>query len=82
MIKIFAYEEGKVGCHCERCEQTFTENISDKVTEDNCALDIDIICKDCGDAGVLYFTKCKDEYMAKELLAKIERAKESRRRVK
>jgi len=78
MIKVFAFEKGQVGYHCEDCEKTFTKDISDIIT-DNCALDIDIICKDCGESEVLYFTRCTEEYMAKELMAKITRAKESRK---
>jgi len=78
MVKVFAYEDGKVGCRCGDCKQTFTEDISKRLSN-NCALDIDVICKDCGDTGVLYFTRCTDEYMAKELMAKISRAKENRK---
>ena len=78
MIKVFTFEEGIVGYHCEDCEKTFTEDISNRIT-DNCALDIDVICKDCGESSVLYFTRCTEEYMAKELMAKIVKIKELRK---
>ena len=78
MINVFAFEDGQIGYHCEDCERTFTEDISDVIT-DNCALDIDVICEDCGESNVVYFIRCTEEYMAKELMAKINRAKESRK---
>jgi len=78
MIRVFAYDEGKFGYECESCGLTFTKDISERIT-DNCALDVDVICKECGENGVVYFTRCTEEYMAKELLAKILLAKESRR---
>ena len=78
MIRVFAYDNGKIGYNCEDCSQTFTEDILERIT-DNCALDVDVICKACGESGVLYFIKCTEEYMAKELIAKIQRAKESRK---
>jgi hypothetical protein len=78
MIRVFAYEDGKIGYNCEDCDRTFTEDITERIT-DNCALDVDVICKECGELGVLYFIRCTEEYMAKELMAKIQGAKESRK---
>ena len=78
MIKVFAFEEGIIEYYCEDCGKTFTKDICDSIT-DNCALDIDITCKYCGESSVLYFTRCTEEYMAKELMAKIVKAKELRK---
>jgi predicted amidophosphoribosyltransferase len=67
MIRIFAYEEGKIGFHCEGCELTYTKDISKDITN-NCALDIEVICKECGETGVLYFIRCTEEYIKPQFL--------------
>ena len=63
---------------CNDCGKTFSEDITERIT-DNCALDIEIICRECGEVGVLYFTRCTEEYRAKELVARMARMKENRR---
>ena len=80
MINIQKYRDGVVSFYCSRCDKHYEVEISDML-EDNCALDIDIVCPACCDTGILFFLKCKDEYLSKSLNAELMVLKENRYKI-
>lgn len=64
---------------CGTCNVSGTMNIQEQVS-DNCVLAVDLQCPHCGDNDVVYYTKCSDADIAKELLIKLEVLKNGRRK--
>jgi len=74
MVIVNYYGNGIVRYECKKCGYCGELTIYDRLN-DNCVLDIDVICKKCKNSKVLYILRCKDIIYAKELLAKLKSLK-------
>ncbi len=70
MIRVTDYEDGYVCFRCDKCVFIGDMDITGSL-KDNCAIDVDVICRICGESTVLYVLKCADPAYAKELNAKL-----------
>jgi len=74
MILVNYYGNGVVRFSCTKCGFFGEYSIYDRLT-DNCVLDIDVCCGECGEKRVLYILKCKDIIYANELLSELKSLK-------
>jgi len=70
-VLIESLDNNVVTYYCTECDLHEFHDIGDLLTDD-CALDIDIGCKECEDSTILYVLKCKNAALAKDLNAKLE----------
>jgi len=77
MVRVVGYREGLIEFYCDKCNINGKQDISD-LLEDNCALDIEVMCLSCEEMTVLYMIRCKDEYEMKYLDAQLKLLKEER----
>jgi hypothetical protein len=68
------YTEGIIKFRCDSCNFMGELDIRSSL-EDNCVLDVDVVCELCGDSYVFYLLKCKDEFEAERLHGKLKALK-------
>jgi hypothetical protein len=77
MVRVVDYREGLIEFYCDKCNHNRKQDIND-LLEDNCVLDIEVVCSSCKEMAVLYVVRCKDEYEMKYLNAQLKLLKEVR----
>jgi len=77
-MRVVDYTDGVVSFYCAKCDFRGEYDLTSLIS-DNCAFDIEVICELCNDHTVLYFLRCTDPVLEKELNAKFEALKDKRR---
>ena len=70
-IVVKSYSDEVVSFTCNSCKIDDTCDVSHLIT-DNCAVDVNVVCRECADAGVVYILRCTDAALAKDLNGKLE----------
>lgn len=70
-MRITNYENGFVRFECIDCKVEVNRDVRD-IISDNCALDIDLRCPVCDSIKILYFLRCTNPAMAKDLNTTLE----------
>jgi len=78
MISIIGYDKGVVKFVCSECKMDVYEDMQDTIT-DNCAVELKMKCPNCDDSRALYFLRCTNPALAKDLNATLEAIKIRRR---
>ena len=71
MLRITDYNDGVVNFFCGGCNIEGKYKINN-VISDNCALDINVRCPTCESTKTLYFLRCTNQVLAKDLNATLE----------
>lgn len=71
MIIVEKYNEKKLDFYCGVCKISGSMDTADKIT-DNCAVDFELRCSNCGDKRYLIVVKCIDPARSQEMQAKYE----------
>ena len=69
MIVVHKYNDGIAYFTC--CETPYKYNFANLLSDD-CVIDVDLVCPNCGQTYVLYVLKCGNAAIAKELGAQLE----------
>lgn len=70
-IIVKSYSDKIINFECDGCKINDTYDVSNLIT-DNCALDIDIACRECTNTSVVYILCCTDAALAKDLNSRLE----------
>lgn len=76
-MRIIDYENKRLTFYCEQCN-IYGEYDLQSILSDNCAVDVEVFCDNCGASGIVYILICYDQSLATILQAQLNNLKEKR----
>jgi hypothetical protein len=72
-MQVVRYEKEMLDFICDKCGNFAQREISRLIKEEECALEIELVCPYCKeDRGLVYYLKCKDPTKALDLQARLD----------
>jgi len=76
-MRILDYKDKRLMFYCEKCD-IYGEYDLQSVLSDNCAVDVEVFCDNCGASEVVYILICYNQSLATVLQAQLNNLKEKR----